>query len=155
MQQSYIFKGILNTHNTSVQNYARTCAELMRNSTRFKLRHTCKMLYWLEHPTVELVYPIVISELAQGQLGVHPGQSRFLAAVLLNRTWPAVVCTAHKHTDVVVQAHTVNKLPRYTADRKFGRDCEQVYMSRAIELEQVYSNLTSLEFYTRVLNSLP
>ena len=148
--QQYIFKGILNTHSVSVQDYAQTCAELMRTS-RFKLRYTCNMLYWLEHPTVRLVYPIVIAEHHKGISGVHPGQSRFLAAVLLNRTWPAVVTTVNLHSDIVLDKTRTRAYPRNHRLSGYDNSIDRVYMSRALELEQELGMLSPFEFYSKIL----
>lgn len=86
----YTFKGTLNTHATRVQAYAPILAQRMRRDALFSLRCTAKMLYWLENPDLELIYPIIIVEHPRGIGGVHPGQTRFLAAALLARTR---VCT--------------------------------------------------------------
>jgi hypothetical protein len=149
----YIYQGILNTHNASVQNYAQTCAELMRNNTDFKLRYTCNMLYWLENPSVELVYPIVIVEHHKGISGVHPGQSRFLAAVLLNRTWPAVVTTVSKHSDILVDKTRILKYPRNHKLASYDSSIERAYMSQSLELEQELGMLSPIEFYSKILAS--
>ena len=145
----YVYQGLLQAAHPRVQVYASKVAELMRNS-EFKLRNTCKMLYWFNHPTLVPQHPIHIVEYSTGITSAHPGQSRFLAAALMNLKWPVIAYTAVKRTELVVDAQRLERMPKPKVDPEFGRGCEQMYMSYAVELEHRYNNSTSLEFYARV-----
>ena len=149
----YTIKGTLNTQAPSVQAYAHTLAQRIRRDVEFNLRSTAKMLYWLENPDVELVHPIVIVEHPRGITGVHPGRTRFLAAVLLNRPCPCVVRTHNKRTTTTLNALRVDayKPRRVQTVHAFEHSLRDVYMARAKELEQEYAHLSAYEFYCCVL----
>lgn len=149
----YTIKGTLNTQAPSVQAYAHTLAQRMRRDAVFGLRCTAKLLYWLENPSVELAHPIVVSEHPRGITGVHPGQTRFLAAALLARPYVCVLRTHNKHTTTVTNGV---RLRSYTAPRlqivhEFERSLRNEYMDRAQALEQVYAHLDAYNFYASVL----
>jgi hypothetical protein len=149
LKPGYIYQGLLHAAHLRVQVYAPRVAELLRNS-KVKLRNTCKMLYWFNHPTIIPHHHIHLVEYSTGISSAHPGQTRFLAAVLLNLEWPVIAHTAVKHTELVIDAQRLERMPRSKVDLEFGYKCEQMYMSHAVELEHKYGNLTSLEFYARV-----
>ena len=148
-------RGTLNTQDPSVQEYAHTLAQRIRRSEQHTLRSTAKMLYWLDHPTVQLVHPIEIMEHRLGISSVHPGRTRFLAAVLLNRSYPCVVHTSNERSSIVINTTRLRRLykpnkAQFMLDR-FEQKLEDAYMARAQVLEQEYAGLNAYDFYSRVL----
>ena len=147
----YTLKGTLNTQDPSVRAYALVLASRLRTKP-MRQRITAKMLYWLENPGVELMYPIVVTQHHKGITGVHPGQTRFLAAVLLNRSWPCVLRTVCSSTSVLLNPIACNELAS-TAQQidEFDRCIRTHYEPRAQVLERKYPKLQAIDFYAEIL----
>ena len=91
LKPSSLWKGQLRVNSPAVQDYAHRVAESIpsEDSERFAR----KMIYWLTH---EPLHPIILTAEPDGILAIARGQSRFLAAVILGRTWPCRVFAYHK-----------------------------------------------------------
>ncbi len=88
---SSLWKGQLRVASTAVQDYAHLVANSIppEDSERFAR----KMIYWLTH---EPLHPIILTAEPEGILTIARGQSRFLAAVILGKSWPCRVFAYHK-----------------------------------------------------------
>jgi hypothetical protein len=108
------------------------------------------MMGWLRDPDIELVHPITIKE-HQGKItGVHPGQSRLLAACMLKRAWPARVLTDTGSTALLINPiDSVEYRPNQYI-KGYAQQLEHEVGADAVLLENMYAHCDAWEFYQRV-----
>lgn len=143
------YKGTLKAQHPSVQLYAVELAHLLRKQSDFKLYYTCKMLYWFNLNSVPM-YPMILTQYGTQITCAHPGQTRFLAAVLMGVNWPARVCTHADATEVLIKPKrcTAHKSEHRVKD--YGLKVRTEYMHTAQLLELEFAHCDALEFYTSV-----
>jgi hypothetical protein len=148
------YKGLLNTHSTLLEHYCKNrLAELMRTS-KDRVYYTAKMIYWLSNPTVELEYPIVITQHPHGISSAHPGQSRLLAAYIQQRAQPIRLNTVYVRSELIVDAQCIDSYSAHSATVHNFQAQLKHYKRTAAEFERQWGRLTAWEFYSCVAKKI-
>ena len=99
-----------------------------------------KMLYWRDHPQEAFLKPIYIGIDHTGINGVHPGQTRFLSAHLLN-----------KPIEVIVN----ERIQKQTSILGWSERIRTLYNTPAHTLAQKITAHTAYELYSELYSKGP